>query len=140
VFRLPTGDEAILRQAFATAAYPGALEWRRLLDTAAATPLPSEVRDAGEPLDVETLEVVEDLAGRLNARRRKARDAFADIDRPVISERGFRNALDSFSVVLRAPEIKALVRLYRVAGGLVEWERFVGDIESMRPSSKRVIK
>jgi Ca2+-binding EF-hand superfamily protein len=83
--------------------------------------------------DRELLLLLNSLRERIQARRRKIREAFPESLGKTISEQAFRNAIGLFGLSIREPEIQRLLKYYRINRQKdIDCQHFVTDVENVR--------
>jgi Ca2+-binding EF-hand superfamily protein len=133
-FRISVGEEDILKKAFPAVGYPSFFDYRNLLTQLEAEVDSSAGREGPKNPDPETLELMEDLHSRIQARRRKVRDAFIGVETTGIDEDDFRRGLSKYGVIIREAEIQRLIRTYKGNDGWIDWKRFCDELESVKAS------
>jgi Ca2+-binding EF-hand superfamily protein len=124
--KLTENDDKVLREAFKDEESVDLFDYRKLC----ASIEPSE----DKPIkDRDLLVLLNSLRERIQARRRRIREAFPDGLPNPIGEQAFRNAIGTFGLSIREPEIQRLLKYYGVSRQKdVDWQRFVADVESVR--------
>jgi Ca2+-binding EF-hand superfamily protein len=123
--KLTENDDKLLREAFKHSQSVDMFDYGKLCAVITPDEKPSH--------DRELLLILNSLRDRIQARRRKIREAFPDSLGENITEQEFRNAIATFGLSIREPEIQRLLKYYRVNRQKdVDWQRFVIDVENIR--------
>jgi Ca2+-binding EF-hand superfamily protein len=140
-FHISEEEEDLIKRAYQDRRMPEMIDYRRLCldalqlaDTAqesVAVPMPEP---QGQVLDRESGLLISAIRERIQARRRKVRDAFSDApENSAISEQKFRTAFGTFGLAFREADMQKVLKIYRVNRQKdVDWERFCRDVESTK--------
>jgi Ca2+-binding EF-hand superfamily protein len=124
--KLTEGEDKALREAFVDPQSVDMFDYNKLCEL-----LAPPAQKAGHDRDL--LLLLTSLRERIQARRRKIREAFPDSLGETIGEQEFRKAISSFGLSIREPEVQRLLKYYRVNRQKeVDWRSFVTDAENVR--------
>jgi Ca2+-binding EF-hand superfamily protein len=124
--KLTESDDRRLREAFADATSVDLFDYKKLCALIAP-------KDDRPIKDRDLLLLLNSLREKIQARRRKIREAFPDDLPNPIDQQSFRNAIGTFGLSIREPEIQRLLKYYRINRQKeVDWQRFVTDVENVR--------
>jgi Ca2+-binding EF-hand superfamily protein len=124
--KLTENDDKLLRDAFKDTQSGDLFDYGKLC-ALIAPPDDTPIKDR------DLLLLLNSLRERIQARRRKIREAFPDELPNPIGEQAFRNAIGTFGLSIREPEIQRLLKYYRVNRQKeLDWQRFVADVENVR--------
>jgi Ca2+-binding EF-hand superfamily protein len=124
--KLTENDDKLIREAFTDPEALDLFDYRKLC-ALVAPPDDKPIKDR------DLLLLLNSLRERIQARRRKIRKAFPDDLPNPIGDQAFRNAIGTFGLSIREPEIQRLLKYYRVGRQKnVDWQRFVADVETIR--------
>jgi Ca2+-binding EF-hand superfamily protein len=124
--KLTDSDEKLLREAFKDGESVDLFDYGKLCALIA----PPDEKPIKER---DLLLLLNSLRERIQARRRRIREAFPDDLPNPIGEQAFRNAIGIFGLSIREPEIQRLLKYYRISRQKeIDWQRFVADVEGAR--------
>lgn len=95
----------------------------------------AELENAPIPFAVErdAATTVGTIREKLLARRRNVRSAFDDLRTPTVTRTDFLRRLERLDIILKAGEIQAIIRRYRVNTlDQVDWSAFCTDVENSK--------
>jgi Ca2+-binding EF-hand superfamily protein len=124
--KLNEEDDRALREAFKDQQSPDEFDYYKLCAVLAA----GDEKPAGGR---ELQGLLYNIRERIQARKRRIREAFPESLGESISEQIFRDALATFGLSIREQEIQRLLKEYRLNRQKdIDWHRFVTDVETAR--------
>jgi Ca2+-binding EF-hand superfamily protein len=127
--KLSEHDEQVLREEFPVEGAPEMFDYQRMCALIAR----SDILQQPEPQDREKLALASSLRERIQARKKRVRDAFPDGTPEPMPDREFRNALQSLGLAIREAEMQRILKYYRTSRKKeVDWQQFVTDVETSR--------